>query len=1156
MAQPCGARLTQIYPHDMNTETNVDIIAIHGLDTKSPDTWIWKSKHPNESDVNWLADPHMLPSKVGPARIFTCDWPADMLQKSVPTTLEESAQVLLYSIRRHLTANRRAREDRPILFIASCLGGIILIKALEIDDNYDSGSSDLPSLRRMIHGVVFLATPFGGTAFKDIPDIIWKAWALLQDQTVTALIDYTKESTPDLSRLVGKFVQLQQDKDYHVFTFWEANTTVLLRKFYLAWMFSNRMLLAWLLVDSSSASARVFETQRLNRPHVLMNKFCCPTDHDFEDVSGKIEEILGKIRKGTLLHQADAWIRDKHYTTDRLKIERLSGDLLPMAQCYINLAIVEQPGKIINRSEEGPGEENTALQSSPFSLLSRLKVETPDEKIQIGLPTIFSARKGPDGHTTQPRRIFIRGRAGVGKTTLCKKFVHDFTNHGAWSELFDRVLWVPLRRLKGRPAEGYNLEDLFYHEYFSGQGHEDGRRLAKELWRTLKDTNSSKTLFILDGLDEVSEDLRHDGDMFRFLRELLDQPNVIITSRPYASLPAGLSAFDLELETIGFYPDQVKDYLEKAFSDPERADEVQFFIQGHWLIQGLVRIPIQLDALCFTWSEAFGDKITPQTMTAIYKAIEQSLWKKDILRLDKIHHEGSLVTEGDIKTLLPSEIKDFVRDEINLLEGLAFTGLFNNIIDFDSEHRNAVSELFKLTGRKFLLDKTLARLSFLRTSDPSAKARDRNYHFLHLTFQEYFVARYFVRQWKAREPLKYLVLKGQKNENTDPPTDPVKFLRKHKYTAHYDVVWRFAAGLLDAEGEEETLRFFRTIEEEPLDLLGPTHQRLVMHCLSEVSMKMPLRKNLEGKLSQWLLFECGFMSVSHLAKEVEFPEPILDAALREGSISLDLTILESLKGQPRTPSSIVKLAASWLGEGLSWPLKSTVCDTLQRSHEYLANDVLVVVAARLEHEDRGVRRAAVKALCSQSSLSEDVLKAIIARLEDRDDGVREAAVNALGSRSSLSSEILKVMVARLEDWDKYVRGAAVGVLTRQMSLSDKILKATIARLKNGNWYTKVAALDVLGSRSSLSNEILKAIVAQLEDGDFSTKRAAAKALRSQSSLSDEILKAIVAQLKNGDWFTKEATVDVLGSQSSLSDEIAKAMVAWLEDEDGNVRGAA
>lgn len=49
------------------------------------------------------------------------------------------------------------------------------------------------------------------------------------------------------------------------------------------------------------------------------------------------------------------------------------------------------------------------------------------------------------------------------------------------------------------------------------------------------------------------------------------------------------------------------------------------------------------------------------------------------------------------------------------------------------------------------LDETLSRLSFLRTSDIAANIMHRDYHFIHLTFQEYFAAQYFGRQWKERE---------------------------------------------------------------------------------------------------------------------------------------------------------------------------------------------------------------------------------------------------------------------------------------------------------------------------------------------------------------------------------------------------------------------
>jgi hypothetical protein len=69
----------------------------------------------------------------------------------------------------------------------------------------------------------------------------------------------------------------------------------------------------------------------------------------------------------------------------------------------------------------------------------------------------------------------------------------------------------------------------------------------------LDTTKSCRTLFLLDGLDEVSQDIGNKSNIFRFLEELLNQPNIIITSRLSGKLPPGLAAIDIELETIGFY---------------------------------------------------------------------------------------------------------------------------------------------------------------------------------------------------------------------------------------------------------------------------------------------------------------------------------------------------------------------------------------------------------------------------------------------------------------------------------------------------------------------------------------------------------------------------------------------------------------------------
>ena len=102
-------------------------------------------------------------------------------------------------------------------------------------------------------------------------------------------------------------------------------------------------------------------------------------------------------------------------------------------------------------------------------------------------------------------------------------------------------------------------------------------------------------------------------------------------------------------------------------------------------------------------------------------------------------------TQSQIQVARQSKISNSIKAELHLLEFLTFTRIYNDIIDFSLEYRDIIYEQFNLTNTNILLDKILARLSFLRTSDPSLKDRDRNYHFLYLTFQEYFTARYFIR---------------------------------------------------------------------------------------------------------------------------------------------------------------------------------------------------------------------------------------------------------------------------------------------------------------------------------------------------------------------------------------------------------------------------
>lgn len=255
--------------------------------------------------------------------------------------------------------------------------------------------------------------------------------------------------------------------------------------------------------------------------------------------------------------------------------------------------------------------------------------------MQVSLSDLLSPRKLRNGVVGPPKRVLIRGHAGVGKTTLCKKIVSEYVYRKSWLHSFDWLLWIPLRRLKELES-GYDIEKLFRAEYFSDLPSSEGVNLAKALYKIMKDSpKKNKVLFLLDGLDEVSQEWNSDDPMDRILHHLLKQHQVNITSRPYRVNLDDLKPLDLEFGTTGFHPVQVDTYIHKNILDPKIVKDIQSFIQDHALIQGLFRIPIQLDALCYIWDNDFVSEGKPMAMTALYKAIELKLWQKDILRLQE-----------------------------------------------------------------------------------------------------------------------------------------------------------------------------------------------------------------------------------------------------------------------------------------------------------------------------------------------------------------------------------------------------------------------------------------------------------------------------------------------------------------------------------------
>lgn len=111
-------------------------MAIHGLDTESPRTWEYKKKLEHGGGVvNWLADADMLPAAIPEARIFTYDWNANCFQDAPVKAILGHSDTLLT----HL-AETRGTGARPIIFVASCFGGLVLA---EVRDLLEKGHREI-----------------------------------------------------------------------------------------------------------------------------------------------------------------------------------------------------------------------------------------------------------------------------------------------------------------------------------------------------------------------------------------------------------------------------------------------------------------------------------------------------------------------------------------------------------------------------------------------------------------------------------------------------------------------------------------------------------------------------------------------------------------------------------------------------------------------------------------------------------------------------------------------------------------------------------------------------------------------------------------------------------------------------------------------------
>ncbi|BBE08725.1 PBS lyase HEAT domain protein repeat-containing protein [Mycoavidus cysteinexigens] len=834
----------------------------------------------------------------------------------------------------------------------------------------------------------------------------------------------------------------------------------------------------------------------------------------------------------------------QHYQLSNLSIQRVSGETASLKDCYINLAIVESQAQR-EKDKEGLKKQAATFERLPSSEQQQLEATNPNKL--IALEKLFESQELRNGSEGIPKRILIQGRAGIGKTTLCKKVVHEYHHHGLWQDRFDSILWIPLRQLK--TASPRHLEDLLCNRYFSDHGSLKAQALSKLFLE-----HQGKTLFILDGLDEVTEmfDQRH--RLNHFLMKLLGQSHVLITSRPASVSASQCNDLDLELETIGFSVDNVQTYIQK-FTPISNQTAIQQFIYRTPLIQGLVNIPIQLDALCYSWDRLPQNKEV--TMSMLYEAMVDKLWRKDSVRLEK-EEDGQLLGEDVIEDLSESDLAELMTAEIDYLGYLAFKGLGTEKIEFSREElsqRRKELNGSAQTGRKLPLNFTtnLKKTSYLHTLDAHRPESERQYHFLHLTFQEFFAAKFLAGHLQAYTKVeKAQTHVVQKDLGVIPQRSELEaFIATYKYNPRYEIVWWMVAGLLKGSALEN---FFDVLEQSPRDLIGMRHQQVMVGCLNEArtQLKATTRIQLEKEFMQWLDFEVknGKSDYSHLGSQRGFPERLLLESLSQAEGKKKNKVMATLGARPALSDDAIRALISFLNDEEE-NIRSAAARALGRQ-SMLSSDAVQALISSLRNENGLVRYVAADVLGRQSTLSSDAVQVLISSFKDKN----WAAAVVLGGQSTLPSDAVQTLISSLKDENESVRSAAAGALGRQSTLSSNVVQALLSSLKDENESVRFAAVGALGSQSTLPSNLVRALISSLKDENEQVREMAASALGNQSTLPSDVVRALISYLKDEDGEVRSAAARALCLQSTLSSDAVQILISFLKDENGFVRSAA
>ncbi|XP_042202410.1 LOW QUALITY PROTEIN: NACHT, LRR and PYD domains-containing protein 3-like [Callorhinchus milii] len=312
----------------------------------------------------------------------------------------------------------------------------------------------------------------------------------------------------------------------------------------------------------------------------------------------------------------------------------------------------------------------------------------------------------------------VSGVAGIGKTTMVQKIVHDW----ATGKIYPHFHFVfvfkfrDLNRLHDRPT----LSRLIVEQY------PYLRDVLDELWK-----HPETLLFIFDGLDEFRAridfgDSRRDTEpqrrctdpeflcdvsdiVYSLMQKLLPGCSVLVTSRPTALQLLGKAQVSVWAEILGFVGEERREYFHKFFEDQEVAAAVYSHVEENELLLTMCYNPSYCWILALSLGPFFTRKHSnkqrvPKTITQLFSYYIYNILSHHSVKMesprDVMLKIGEMAFTGVSQRNIVFNDEDLIK--YNLQPSQFLSGFLMELVERESSEHSVVYTFPHLTIQEFV----------------------------------------------------------------------------------------------------------------------------------------------------------------------------------------------------------------------------------------------------------------------------------------------------------------------------------------------------------------------------------------------------------------------------------------------------------------------